>query len=74
MKKFTVGENKIKFSDASKYEDRFTISYGKKKNINPLIISTNNKNKKRKTGILDGKANIEFIGGHNTSEDEFFGI
>ena len=31
------------------------------------------KPKKRKIGILNGKANIEFVGRHNTSEEEFFG-
>ena len=37
------------------------------------VVTFKPKPKKRKIGILNGKANIEFIGRHNTSEEEFFG-
>ena len=37
------------------------------------IITFKPKPKKRKIGILNGKPDIGFIGGHNTSEEEFFG-
>ena len=77
MKTLTVGEFKTKFSDALKYVEsgeKIAISYGKKKEIKALLIPNDIKPKKRKIGILNGKANIKFIGGHNTTEEEFFGL
>ena len=66
MKKLTVGKCKAQFSEELKSleeEERIAISYGKKKEIKALLIPNEVKKKKRKLGILKGRATFKFIGG-----------
>ncbi len=76
MRTLTVGEFKAQFSEVLKSVEegeRVAISYGKKKEIKAMLIPNDIKQTKRKLGILKGKATFKFIGGHNTTEEEFFG-
>lgn len=80
MKTMTVGEVKTHFSEVLKFVEageKIAITYGRKKEIKALLVPNEGKpenKKKRKLGILEGKASFKFIGGHNTTEEEFFGL
>ncbi len=77
MKTMTVGEFKTNFSAALKEVEeghKIAITYGRKKEIKALLVPNEVIVKKRKLGILKGKATAKFIGGHNTTEAEFFGL
>ncbi len=73
----TVAEVKTNFSDvlnAVQAGEKIAITYGRKKEIKALLVPNETKKTKRKLGILKGKASFKFIGGHNTTEEEFFGL
>lgn len=76
----TVGEVKTHFSEVLKSVEageKIAITYGKKKEIKALLVPKEEKaenKKKRKPGPFEGKASFKFIGGHNTTEEEFFGL
>jgi len=73
----SVSEVKAHFSevlDAVQAGERIAISYGRKKEIKALLVPNEVKTEKRKMGILEGKASFKFIGGHNTTEEEFLGF
>lgn len=76
MKTMTVGEFKTNFSAVLKEVEgggKIAITYGKKKEIRAMLVPNEIKKNKRKLGIMEGKASASFIGGHNTTEAEFFG-
>ncbi|MEP7144738.1 MAG: hypothetical protein ABI707_17780 [Ferruginibacter sp.] len=77
MKTISAGDLKTHFSEILKSVEageKFAITYGKKKEIKALLVPNEIKKTKRKLGILEGKATYAFVGGHNTSEKEFFGL
>lgn len=77
MKTMTVGEFKTNFSAALKEVEeghKIAITYGRKKEIKAMLVPNEIIAKKRKLGILKGKATAKFIGRHNTTEAEFFGL
>ena len=72
MKKISVWELKKDFSKALKSinaEKEVVITYGRKIEIKALLVPKETKKHQRKLGIL--KATAIFIGGHNTTEEEF---
>jgi antitoxin (DNA-binding transcriptional repressor) of toxin-antitoxin stability system len=77
MKTMSVGEFKTHFSEALKSVEageKIAITYGKKKEIKALLVPNEKNPPKRKLGILEGKATAIFIDGHNTTEEEFWGL
>ena len=77
MRTMSVGELKTHFSEVLKSVEageKIAITYGRKKEIKALLIPNEIKKSKRKLGILKGKATFSFVGGHNTTEEEFFGL
>lgn len=77
MKTMSVGEFKTHFSEILKKVEsgeKVAITFGKKKEIKALLVPNEPPKKKRKLGILQGKASYKIIGGHNTTEEEFFGL
>ena len=76
MRTMSVGELKTHFSEVLKSVEageKIAITYGRKKEIKALLIPNEIKRPKRKLGILQGIASASFVGGHNTTEKEFFG-
>lgn len=78
MKIMTVGEVKTHFSKVLKLVEngeQVAIAYGKNKDIKALIVPHKPKLKKqkRKLGQFKHLGTATFIGGHNTTEKEFFG-
>lgn len=77
MKTISVGDLKTHFSEILKSVERgekIAITYGRKKEIKALLVPNEIKKQKRKLGILEGKATFTFVGGHNTTAEEFFGV
>jgi antitoxin (DNA-binding transcriptional repressor) of toxin-antitoxin stability system len=78
MKTMTVGDLKTNFSAALKEVEageKIAITFGRKKEVKAMLVPSEAKQepKKRKLGILEGKVTAKFIGGHNTTEEEFYG-
>ena len=76
MKEMTVGEVKTHFSEVLKLVEagqEVAITFGKKKEIKALLVPNKTKKQKRKLGLLKHNGAVTFIGGHNTTEKEFFG-
>ncbi len=76
MKTMTVGDFKTNFSAALKEVEageKIAITFGRKKEVKAMLVPSETKPKKRKLGILEGKVTAKFIGGHNTTEEEFYG-
>jgi antitoxin (DNA-binding transcriptional repressor) of toxin-antitoxin stability system len=76
MKEMTVGEVKTHFSEVLKQVEagqEVAITFGKKKEIKALLVPHKPKKQKRKLGLFKHKGSAKFIGGHNTTEKEFFG-
>lgn len=74
MKTVSVGDFKTNFSAILKKVEageKVAIAYGKNKIVKALLVP--NEVTKRKLGVLKGKADAVFVGGHNTTEEEFFG-
>ncbi len=76
MKTMSVGEFKSQFSDVLKLiekGDSIAITYGKQKKTKAILSPFKEKDVKRKLGVLKSKGSFKFIGGHNTTEKEFYG-
>jgi antitoxin (DNA-binding transcriptional repressor) of toxin-antitoxin stability system len=76
MKTMSVGDFKSQFSDVLKLiekGDSIAITYGKQKKIKAILTPHKEKAIKRKLGVLKNKGSFKFIGGHNTTEKEFYG-
>ncbi len=76
MKTMTVADVKTNFSkvlDEVEAGEKIAITYGRKKEIKAMLIPVTTSKPKRKLGLLKEKGSFKFIGGHNTSEKEFFG-
>lgn len=76
MKTMTVADVKTNFSkvlDEVEAGEKIAITYGRKKEIKAILIPAEKKNNRVKLGFLAGKGSFKFIGGHNTTEKEFFG-
>ncbi len=78
MKTMSVGDFKTNFSAALKEVEageKIAITFGRKKEVKAMLVPSEaeQKPKKRKLGILEGKVTARFIGGHNTTEKEFYG-
>lgn len=78
MKTMSVGEFKTHFSEVLEYVksgENIAVTFGKKKNVigyfTPSLPATE---KKRKLGILDGKAKAIFKPDFKMSEEEFLGL
>jgi antitoxin (DNA-binding transcriptional repressor) of toxin-antitoxin stability system len=81
MKTMTVGDFKTNFSAALKEVEageKIAITFGRKKEIKAMLVPSESVNepepKKRKLGPLEGIVTAKFIGGHNTTEEEFYGM
>ena len=77
MKTVSVGDLKTHFSIILKKVEageKVAITYGRKKEIKALLVPNEIKESKSKLGVLKGKADFSFVGGHNTSTKEFFGV
>jgi hypothetical protein len=77
MKTISVEDLKMHFSEVLKFEaaaGQIANTYGMEKEIKVLLVLNKIKKAKRKPGILAEKASCVFIGGHNTTPDEFFGL
>lgn len=79
MKSLSVGEFKAQFSEVlEKVQEgeSFGILYGKSKKLVAEINPPKNqkKQKKRKFGILDGKAKITFADDFEMTEEEFINL
>lgn len=77
MKALTVGEFKSRFSEVLeevKQGRKIDILYGRaKKPIATIVPYKEEKFGRRKIGILDGKASIEFVGDGKITLEEFLG-
>jgi antitoxin (DNA-binding transcriptional repressor) of toxin-antitoxin stability system len=81
MKTMTVGDFKTNFSAALKEVEageKIAITFGRKKEIKAMLVPNESVNepepKKRKLGAWEGIVTAKFIGGHNTTEEEFYGM
>jgi antitoxin (DNA-binding transcriptional repressor) of toxin-antitoxin stability system len=78
MKAMAVGELKTHFSEILKEVEKgekFGILYGKTKKPIAMLVPYNEEKKiKRKIGILDGKAKIEFKDDFEMTPEELLGI
>ncbi len=79
MKALAVGEIKAQFSDVLekvKQGESFGILYGKRKKAVAMIVPYENQGvmKKRKIGILDGKATVTFADHFKMTEKEFLSL
>jgi antitoxin (DNA-binding transcriptional repressor) of toxin-antitoxin stability system len=77
MKTYTVGDLKTHFSevmDMVQEGEEIYVTYGKKKEIVAQIVSPQKKQrmKKRKLGLLKGKASFKIHGNWKMTEEEFF--
>lgn len=74
----SVGELKANFSDVLKRVqagEEIGIAYGKNKTVVARLVPKNSDmKKKRKIGILNGKAKVTFAGDFKMSAEEFLGI
>jgi antitoxin (DNA-binding transcriptional repressor) of toxin-antitoxin stability system len=78
MKTMIVGDFKTIFSAALKEVEageKIAITFGRKKEVRAMLVPSESEAepKKRKLGILEGNVTAKFIGGHNTTEEEFYG-
>ena len=76
MKTYTVGDLKTHFSeilDMVQEGEEIAIAYGKKKKVIARIVpeKKNKKLKKRKLGLLKGKATVTFHGPWRMADEEF---
>jgi antitoxin (DNA-binding transcriptional repressor) of toxin-antitoxin stability system len=79
MKTMTIGDLKTNFSAALKKVEageKIAITFGRKKEIKAMLVPNENLTglTKRKLGSLEGIVTAKFIGGHNTTEEEFYGM
>jgi antitoxin (DNA-binding transcriptional repressor) of toxin-antitoxin stability system len=78
MKTLSVGEFKANFSEMLKLVlagEEIEIAYGKKKEVVARLVPKLKKKKpRRKLGILDGKAKVEFGKDFKMTEEEFLGL
>ena len=77
MKRMTVREFKTQFSDVIeqvKSGEQIAVTFGKKKQVVGYFLSEISEPKsKRKLGILEGKASVNFHPDFKITEEEFFG-
>jgi hypothetical protein len=77
MKKMTVGEFKTHFSDVIeqvKSGEKIAVTFGKKKEVVGYFLPEIPESKaKRKLGILEGKASVNFHPDFKITEEEFLG-
>jgi hypothetical protein len=77
MKKMTVGEFKTHFSDVIeqvKSGEKIAVTFGKKKEVVGYFLPEIPEPKtKRKLGILEGKASVNFHPDFKITEEEFLG-
>jgi antitoxin (DNA-binding transcriptional repressor) of toxin-antitoxin stability system len=76
MKTMTVGDFKTNFSAALKEVEageKIAITFGRNKVVKALLVPNEEIKEERVIGILEGIATAKFIGGHNTTEKEFYG-
>ncbi len=78
MKTMTVGDLKTNFSAVLKEVEageKIAITFGRKKEIKAMLVPSESvtEPKKRKLGAWEGKVTAKFIGGYNTTEEEFYG-
>jgi prevent-host-death family protein len=78
MKTLTIANLKTNFSDIIndvKKGEKIIIEFGKKHEKVAVIIPYKDfKKKKRKVGILKGKASYEIVGDFKMSEEELFDL
>jgi antitoxin (DNA-binding transcriptional repressor) of toxin-antitoxin stability system len=78
MKRMTVGEFKTHFSDVIeqvKSGEKIAVTFGKKKEVVGYFTpEMPGKETKRKLGILEGKASVEFHTDFEITTDEFLGL
>ena len=82
MKSLPVGEIKAQFSEVLEkvqQGESFEVVYGKKKKPVARIVPINSdgsepENKKRKLGILEGKARVIFADDFKMTEEEFMDL
>ncbi|HQZ81684.1 MAG TPA: type II toxin-antitoxin system prevent-host-death family antitoxin [Pyrinomonadaceae bacterium] len=82
MKSLPVGELKAQFSEVLEkvqQGESFEVVYGKKKKPVARIVPINSdgsepENKKRKLGILEGKARVIFADDFKMTEEEFMDL
>jgi primosomal protein N' len=77
MKKMTVGEFKTHFSEVIeqvKSGERIAVTFGKKKEVIGYFLSEILEPQiKRKLGLLEGKASVNFHPDFKITEEEFLG-
>lgn len=81
MKTMTVGDFKTNFSAALKAVEageKIAITFGRKREVKAMLVPSETVSKaeptKRKLGAWEGIVTAKFIGGHNTTEEEFYGM
>lgn len=78
MKTLTVGDLKTNFSDVLKAVqagEEFAISFGKRKEVVAYLIPKHlRKKKKRRIGLLEGKAAVIFKEDFKITTEEFLGV
>ncbi|WP_426667326.1 type II toxin-antitoxin system Phd/YefM family antitoxin [Mucilaginibacter sp. McL0603] len=78
MKTMTVGEFKTHFSDVIeqvKSGEKIAVTFGKKKQVVGYFLPELPEPKgKRKLGILEGKASVDFHSNFKITEEEFLGL
>ncbi|MBV9242267.1 MAG: type II toxin-antitoxin system prevent-host-death family antitoxin [Acidobacteria bacterium] len=78
MKSLPVGELKAQFSDVLEQVQRgetFEVLYGRnKKPVARIVPISEAKPKKRKLGILEGKAKVIFADDFKMTEEEFINL
>jgi antitoxin (DNA-binding transcriptional repressor) of toxin-antitoxin stability system len=76
MKTMTVGDFKTNFSAALKEVEageKIAITFGRNKVVKALLVPNEEIKEERVLGSWEGKVTAKFIGGHNTTEEEFYG-
>ena len=74
MKELTVGDFKTHFSELLelvKKGEKITILYGRGRRPVAMLVPPEEKPKRRKLGILEGKASFSFVGDGKITEKEF---
>ena len=77
MKTVSFGELETQPLEAFKSaeaKEKIAITYGRKKEIKAMLMPNKAEKPQRKLGILKRKVTAVFVGGHNTTEEEFFGV
>ena len=78
IKVMSVGELKANFSDVLKRVqagEEIGIAYGKNKTVVARLVPKNtDMKKKRKIGLLNGKAKVTFASDFKMTTEEFLGI